>query len=240
MPPQITDEIQNVLSDISNFFEAQKNLYGDEYYTNDKKAVEVEVKVQADSVKEEISKPDRRELLKKLFFQTKNCQQCDLSKFRKNVVFGAGNTKTEIMLICDFPNEKDNNSGRPLSGNDGELLDKVLNAIQLSRETIFVTNLVKCFSANNKIPNDQQCNSCLKILEQQIEILAPNYILLMGDISANYLLKNKLHIEDQRGNVHNYGGIKTVVTYHPRELLKNPQLKRGAWEDIQLFQKLLK
>jgi DNA polymerase len=142
------------------------------------------------------------------------------------------------LLIGEAPGANEDAQGKPFVGEAGKLLDKILSAIKLSRSDVFVTNVVKCRPPNNRDPLPEEIGACASILEQQLEILKPKFILILGRIAAQSLLKTAKALRELRGQVVELFNAQVVVTYHPSALLREPALKRSAWEDVQLFQKL--
>lgn len=183
---------------------------------------------------------DNRTRLNQLYLQVRNCQQCALSKQRTKLVFGSGDPNAKIMLIGEAPGYNEDQMGKPFVGKAGQLLDKVLAAIQLKRDQVFITNVVKCRPPDNRDPLPEETQACAFMLQHQVEIVKPHYILILGRIAARTVLKTDKSLADLRGQVFEVFGGKCVVTYHPAALLRNESLKRGTWEDVQMFQRLFK
>lgn len=168
------------------------------------------------------------------------CKKCHLSEFRKNIVFGSGNTDAKIMIIGEAPGRDEDEMGLPFVGEAGKLLTKMLAAIDLDRERdVYITNIIKCRPPENRTPETSEIMSCLPILQKQIEIIKPEVLLLLGKIAAHSLLNIKESISELRQKKFEYKGIPLYITYHPAALLYNPQYKRPAWEDLKLFRNLL-
>ncbi|MGE5682057.1 MAG: uracil-DNA glycosylase [Bacillota bacterium] len=166
------------------------------------------------------------------------CHKCPLEKTRNNLVFGTGNKKADVMVVGEAPGAEEDLQGKPFVGRAGKLLTDILKAINFSREEVYITNTVKCRPPGNRNPSTEEMAVCLPYLEKQIEIIKPKMILCLGLIAASGVLKLKLPLGKMRGNVYEFGKAKVMVTYHPAALLRNPQWKRGAWEDVQKFRKL--
>ncbi|MCB0742469.1 MAG: uracil-DNA glycosylase [Ignavibacteriae bacterium] len=166
------------------------------------------------------------------------CQKCPLGKTRTKFVFGAGNPNADVMVIGEAPGADEDAQGVPFVGRAGKLLTDILKAIDFDREEVFIANILKCRPPNNRNPLPEEMNECTPYLYKQIELVKPKVILLVGLISASTLLNTKLSLTKMRGNVYEIQGIKTMVTYHPAALLRNPNWKRGCWEDVQKFKKL--
>ncbi|HEX9971873.1 MAG TPA: uracil-DNA glycosylase, partial [bacterium] len=184
------------------------------------------------------SQERKQYLLRKLFNSIKNCQRCNLAKQRTQVVPGDGNPNTNILLIGEAPGFNEDREGRAFVGQAGQLLDKILNAIQLSRANVYITNVVKCRPPDNRNPLPDECDACFPILQQQVQIIEPRFILILGRVAASVLLKTEDSITNLRRNVYDIFNAKAIVTYHPAALLRDPGLKRSTWEDVQQFQKL--
>lgn len=166
------------------------------------------------------------------------CQKCGLGKTRTKFVFGIGNPNAHAMLIGEAPGADEDKQGEPFVGRAGKLLNDILKAVNLNREDVYIANILKCRPPGNRDPQPVEMDTCIPYLNKQIELIKPKIILCLGRISANGLLNKRLSLSDLRQNVYEYKGVKLIATYHPAALLRNPQWKRGCWEDIQKFKKL--
>ncbi len=166
------------------------------------------------------------------------CVKCRLSTSRNKFVFGVGDPNATVMLIGEGPGADEDMQGEPFVGRAGKLLNDILKAINFEREEVYIANIVKCRPPGNRNPLPDEIEMCFSYLEKQIELIKPKLILCLGLIAASSLLKTKLALGKLRGNVYEYKNIQTMVTYHPAALLRNPQWKRGCWEDVQKFRKL--
>ncbi|HEX2867204.1 MAG TPA: uracil-DNA glycosylase [Ignavibacteriales bacterium] len=166
------------------------------------------------------------------------CHKCPLEKTRTNLVFGSGNPKAKVMVIGEAPGAEEDLQAKPFVGRAGKLLTDILAAIKFSREEVYITNILKCRPPGNRNPLPSEMEVCIPYLHRQIEIIKPKLILCLGLISASGLLNLKLSLGKMRGNVYEFGKAKVMVTYHPAALLRNPEWKRAAWEDVQKFRKL--
>ena len=167
----------------------------------------------------------------------KNCQKCHLHKYRTNLVFGMGSAQANLMFVGEAPGREEDLQGKPFVGRAGQLLDKILKAIDFQREEVYIGNVLKCRPPENRDPLPDEVDKCEPYLLKQIEIIKPRIICALGRISAQVLLKTKLPLNQLRGKFHDYHGIKLLVTYHPAALLRYPQYKRQTWEDVQLLRK---
>lgn len=167
-----------------------------------------------------------------------NCMKCDLGKTRTKFVFGSGNPKAHAMLIGEAPGADEDKQGEPFVGRAGKLLNDILKAIQLTRDDIFIANILKCRPPGNRDPLPVEMETCIPYLHKQIELINPKIILCLGRVAANAMLGKKLSLSELRQNIYEFNGIKVMATYHPAALLRNPHWKRGCWEDVQKFKKL--
>ena len=178
------------------------------------------------------------ESLQMLDSRISSCQRCQLGSTRKNFVFGVGNPKAKLVLIGEAPGADEDEKGEPFVGRAGQLLNKILAAVQLRREDVYICNILKCRPPNNRDPLPQEAESCEPYLKKQIEIINPKLILCLGRIAGQTLLKTKATLSELRQNVYQYQGVKVLVTFHPAALLRNPNWKRPAWEDVQKMRKM--
>ncbi|MCY3804245.1 MAG: uracil-DNA glycosylase [Gammaproteobacteria bacterium] len=164
------------------------------------------------------------------------CTLCALHRGRTQTVFGTGNPRADWLVVGEAPGFEEDRQGEPFVGRAGQLLTKMLRAINLAREEVFIANILKCRPPDNRDPQPQEIGHCLSYLRQQIELIQPKIILAMGRIAAQTLLDTHTSIGRLRGSEHYYADtrIPVVVTYHPAYLLRSPQQKRKAWEDLQL------
>jgi DNA polymerase len=166
------------------------------------------------------------------------CMQCPLGHTRTNFVFGSGNPNADIMIVGEAPGADEDEQGLPFVGRAGQLLTKILEAISLPREEVYICNILKCRPPNNRKPLAGETDQCEPYLWKQIEIVQPKLILALGLTAANTLLKNKESMTNLRGKIHDYHGIRTLVTYHPAALLRNPEWKKYTWDDVKLLRNL--
>jgi uracil-DNA glycosylase len=167
------------------------------------------------------------------------CTRCPLHRGTKNPVPGEGNPDADLVVVGEAPGAEEDAQGRPFVGASGQLLTKILAAISLAREDVFICNVVKHRPPGNRNPEPDEVTACAPYLVRQIELLRPKVILTLGNFAAQTLLGTKLGISKLRGQVHRYHGIPLVATYHPAALLRNPTWKRPTWEDVQLARRIL-
>lgn len=169
----------------------------------------------------------------------RRCTRCDLYKTAINAVPGEGNPHADFMCVGEAPGAQEDATGRPFYGQAGQLLTKILQAVNLSREEVFILNVLKHRPPGNRNPLPDEVSACRPYLVRQVELVAPKVILALGTFAAQSLLETKLSIGKLRGSVHRYHGIPVIVTYHPAALLRNPAWKRPTWEDVQLARRIL-
>ncbi|NTW52406.1 MAG: uracil-DNA glycosylase [Chlorobiaceae bacterium] len=166
---------------------------------------------------------------------TIGCRQCRLSQTRKNVVFGEGNPEAGVFVIGEAPGADEDAQGRPFVGRSGQLLDKILLAIGFEREEVYIGNIVKCRPPENRNPLGDEIECCKPWLMQQLRIVKPKIVLLLGRVAANTILGNNLSMGAMRGSIIRWDQFDCVVTYHPAALLRNPNWKKPCWEDVQML-----
>ena len=161
------------------------------------------------------------------------CTRCRLAQGRQKVVFGAGNPGADLMLIGEAPGAEEDKQGLPFVGAAGELLTKIIQAIDMRREDVYIANILKCRPPGNRDPQPDEIAACRGFLERQIELIQPKVIVALGRIAAQALLGNDGPLGQMRGQWYRVRGIPAMVTYHPAALLRNQGLKRPTWEDMQ-------
>ena len=166
------------------------------------------------------------------------CLNCQLGKTRTKFVFGVGNPHAIAMLVGEAPGADEDAKGEPFVGRAGLLLNDILKAVNLKRADVYIANILKCRPPNNRDPLPSEEETCKPYLHKQIDLIKPKIILCLGRIAANGLLNSKLSLSALRENDYELNGIKVMATYHPAALLRNPQWKRGCWEDFKKFKKL--
>lgn len=161
-----------------------------------------------------------------------DCKRCKLHRTRRTIVFGEGNEKASLMLIGEAPGYDEDIQGKPFVGKAGQLLTKILQSINLPREEVYITNIIKCRPPQNRNPEPEEIQTCNPFLVKQIRIVQPKIICALGSFSAQTLLNTDTKITALRGKLYDLGGIKVIPTYHPAFLLRNPERKREVWEDM--------
>ena len=167
------------------------------------------------------------------------CRRCKLCDGRTNTVPGEGPANARLVVIGEGPGRTEDETGRPFVGRAGELLTKILEAIKLRRDQVYICNIVKCRPPENRLPQYDEIAACLPFLYRQIELVKPKAILAMGGTAAQSLLNTKQSLGSLRNQLHRFRGIPVVVTYHPAALLRNPHWKRPTWDDVRIAARLL-
>ena len=164
------------------------------------------------------------------------CQLCKLSAGRKTVVFGSGNPTADMMVIGEGPGADEDEQGKPFVGRAGQLLTKMLESVQLSRDEVYITNAVLCRPPGNRNPESDELLACAPFLAAKIAVIQPKVVLSLGSVATQALLKTREPIGKLRGRIHPYGSAILIPTFHPAFLLRNPgqEYKRMAWEDLKL------
>ena len=169
------------------------------------------------------------------------CKKCELHKTRKNFVFGTGNPNAKVAVIGEAPGADEDVQGKPFVGRAGKLLTDILKAINFERDEVFICNILKCRPPGNRNPLPDEIEKCEPYLHKQLKLINPDFILCVGAYAAQTLLKMKEPLGKMRGKIFDYKLdekiIKSVITYHPAALLRNPNWKKPTWEDVQLFRK---
>ncbi len=179
------------------------------------------------------------ETLEKLAEHIASCTRCPLYATATNPVPGEGNPNADFMCVGEAPGATEDQTGRPFVGAAGQLLTKILAAIDFKREDVYICNVLKHRPPGNRNPLPDEVKACSPYLIRQIELIRPKVILALGTFAAQTLLNTTLSIGKLRGQVHRYYGVPLVVTYHPAALLRNPGWKRPTWEDVQLARRIL-
>ncbi len=198
--------------------------------------IEVQEHVQAIAIQENLSVEQQHAAssLDELKQTVSNCTKCELHRPRTQTVFGVGHPAADWLIIGEAPGADEDRIGEPFVGRAGQLLTSMLRAMGLAREEVFIANILKCRPPNNRDPQANEINSCGSYLRQQIELIQPKIILVVGRIAAQSLLNVDTPIGKMRGQkfIYQDTDIPVVATYHPAYLLRSPQQKRSAWEDL--------
>lgn len=164
------------------------------------------------------------------------CRRCKLCEARTTIVFGSGNPAADLVVIGEGPGADEDAQGKPFVGRAGQLLTKMLESVQLSRDEVYICNAVKCRPPSNRNPEPDELAACAPFLAAQLAVIQPKVVLALGSVATQALLRTKEPIGKLRGRVHPYGAAVLIPTFHPAFLLRNPgqEYKRMAWEDLKL------
>jgi uracil-DNA glycosylase len=168
------------------------------------------------------------------------CTRCPLHKQgRKQIVFGVGNPKTELMFVGEAPGADEDEQGEPFVGRAGQLLNNMIKAMGMRREDVYIANIIKCRPPGNRVPERNECETCSPFLMRQIAAIQPKVIVALGAVAAKTLLALNAPMAELRGRWYDFRGIKLAVTYHPAFLLRDPRQKKETWKDLQRVMKEL-
>lgn len=222
----MTSELAGILASIRSYIAYEKAFGHDEIVVPG-----VPRNAAAAGSPEELLGAFRREML--------GCVGCELSAKRKNVVFGAGSPLARLMFVGEAPGEDEDIQGLPFVGRAGQLLTKIIEAMGMKREDVYIANILKCRPPHNRAPLPDEIIACSGNVKRQIEIISPKVICTLGKFASQTLLKTETPISALRGTFHDYEGIKVMPTFHPAYLLRNPDDKRLVWDDMKKIMKVL-
>ena len=169
-----------------------------------------------------------------------DCTRCVLHKQgRKQIVFGVGNPRADIMFIGEAPGADEDQQGEPFVGRAGQLLNNMISAMGIRREDVYIANIIKCRPPGNRTPERDECDTCSPFLMRQIEIVKPKIIVALGAVAAKTLLGVNDAMVNLRGHIYDFKKTKLAVTYHPAYLLRDPRQKKETWKDLQMVMKHL-
>ena len=174
----------------------------------------------------------RPETLDEIESELSNCQACALCRDRNKLVFGVGNPQAQLVLVGEAPGREEDKLGVPFVGEAGQLLDRILFAMKLSRKQVYICNVIKCRPPQNRDPQPDEIAACERFLQRQLKAIGPRLIVTLGKFATQTLLKSSDPIGRLRGQWHEYQGIPLMPTYHPAYLLRTPSGKRDVWEDM--------
>jgi DNA polymerase len=186
------------------------------------------------------SAEERAQALALVAAEANRCERCELSRGRTNVVFASGDPNADLMIIGEGPGAQEDRQGLPFVGPAGELLTKILLAIERTRDQVYIANIVKCRPPQNRDPRPEEVAACRPYLEQQIALVQPRVIVALGRVAAQTLLGNDYPVGRLRGTWWEVAGVPVRVTYHPAALLRDANLKRPTWEDMKIVRERLR
>jgi uracil-DNA glycosylase len=182
---------------------------------------------------------DRAAALQLIREEIGDCTRCALHKGRNKLVFADGDPNARLMFVGEGPGADEDAQGLPFVGRAGQLLNNMITAMGLSREQVYICNVVKCRPPGNRTPEPEEANTCTPFLFKQIDVVRPQVIVALGATAATYLLGHRQPLAGLRGRVHAFRGTQLIVTYHPAFLLRDPRQKKEAWADLQIAMKEL-
>jgi len=222
---------------VNQYLRQTRDLFGDEIY------VELDPTPSGTSSIKSTQKPSYSEFPSdlSLFNQHINqCHKCELGNSRTNFVFGVGDPSASLVLVGEAPGEQEDLKGEPFVGRAGKLLDKILAAIDRSREKdVYICNVLKCRPPNNRDPLESEVSECEPYLIHQINLIRPKLIVALGRVAGKTLLNVDNSLKSMRGQLHDYHGTPLIVTYHPAALLRNPNWKTDAWKDFKWIRSII-
>ena len=219
------------INEAKKYFKQHIELFGDEIYTS----------FHSNCIKASNHYGSTNETLNSYKSSIENCEKCNLSLNRNKFVFGSGDPNADLLLVGEGPGEDEDSQGEPFVGKAGRLLDKILKAIGYIRgDNIFIANIVKCKTPENRAPLPSEIEQCTPFLVNQINLIKPKLIVALGKLAGQTLLKEKLLIREMRKKTYHYNSIPLRITYHPAALLRNPSLKKDVWQDFQYIRDFMK
>lgn len=237
----------NTADNLALFFEQQIELYGDDMCLSEmpvlhfeKSKVTMEPKPTGEKQNTVLANESawtQSQSLAELDAAINTCQKCTLGHTRNHFVFGAGNPDADVMFIGEAPGADEDRLGEPFVGAAGELLTKILAAIDFKREDVYICNILKCRPPQNRDPLPDEVALCKPYLFKQIDLIQPKIICCLGRVAAQVLLETTDSLSRLRGQWIPFRGAQLMVTFHPAALLRNPDYKRPTWEDVQRLQK---
>ena len=223
MPDQLANEIRATLAAARSQFEYLTDLGFEEQKVTAPEGSDVQ--------NAEAANPDSA-ALDAIFNELGNCQRCGLGASRTKLAYGVGNPNARLVLVGDAPGREEDLQGEPFVGEAGQLLDRILQAMGLHRNDVYICNVLKCRPPNNRDPQPEEVATCEAFLAQQIAAIRPQVIIALGRFAVHSLLKTNAPISKLRGEWQSYQGIPLMPTYHPAYLLSNPEGKRDVWDDM--------
>ena len=188
-------------------------------------------------LQERLPSAGKGELLEQVRNDLGECTRCKLHPHRKNIVFGTGNPEAKLVFVGEGPGGEEDIQGKPFVGRAGQLLTKIINSINLTREEVYIANIIKCRPPQNRNPEPDEIKACEPFLIKQLDVIQPKIICALGTFAAQTLLETDEKISRLRGSFIDYRSSKLIATFHPAYLLRNPQKKRDVWEDMKMIMK---
>jgi len=214
-PDQIEQEFEQVLYSLKDYLLNQK-----------------EQGVEGLPIAKDLSSPGRAQLLEEVRKELGDCKRCKLHSHRRNIVFGTGNPEARLVFVGEGPGGDEDIQGKPFVGRAGQLLTKIINSIDLTREDVYIANIIKCRPPQNRNPQPDEIKACEPFLLKQLDAIKPKIICALGTFATQTLLETDEKISSLRGRFIAFRNAKLIATFHPAFLLRSPQRKRDVWEDM--------
>jgi len=238
--------MHDTIEQVRNFLQNYSRVWGNQLYLEHELAEQEIVKPEQSGKKAIIpTKTTQQGIsqkspeLQKYFLEIKDCTKCALASTRNNLVFGFGNPKARLVFIGEAPGKDEDEQGIPFVGRAGKILDKMLYAIGLTREEIYIANMLKCRPPQNRDPLPDEIIKCESYLHHQLSLIKPKILVALGRVAGQNLLKRESSLSALREQVHSYKETPLIVTYHPAALLRNPRWKQNSWQDFKKIKKIL-
>ncbi|RJP17496.1 MAG: uracil-DNA glycosylase [Candidatus Abyssobacteria bacterium SURF_5] len=229
-------ELLEVIELAKRFLEQQKTLGLQKIRLSRAALSELDNVASSDSAERQ---RDAAAAIAELASAVQTCTKCHLSRSRKNVVPGQGNPYAKLMFIGEAPGADEDEQGLPFVGKAGQLLTRIIAAINLKREDVYICNILKCRPPDNRTPSSDEIECCLPFVMEQVRVIHPKFICALGNVAAQTLLQTKAPMNRLRGKFHKFGEALLMPTYHPAALLRNADYKKPTWEDMQMIQREL-
>ncbi|MBN1560969.1 uracil-DNA glycosylase [candidate division KSB1 bacterium] len=226
--------MSDLFENVTAFLKQQLELYGDDYIAVDESVW------QEDPADVPSTRWQEATTVGELLAAIQNCQKCALGRTRTKFVFGDGNWQADIVLVGEAPGADEDRAGVPFVGKAGALLTKILAAVQIRREDVFICNILKCRPPQNRDPLPDEIALCKHYLIKQLQLIRPKIIVCLGRVAAQVLLETTDSLSQLRGRWHSWNDSEVMVTYHPAALLRNPGYKKETWEDVKRLQQRYK
>ena len=233
---EVTERAPESIS-VSNQTESsvsQSNIYGEEPAIPPRKSISAPPEIAA-----AVPAAGRVAALQMIRDEIGDCTRCALHKGRNKLVFADGDPNARLMFVGEGPGADEDAQGLPFVGRAGQLLNNMIAAMGLTREQVYIANVVKCRPPGNRTPEPDEANTCTPFLFRQIDVVRPQVLVALGATAATYLLGHRQPLAGLRGRVHAFRGTQLIVTYHPAFLLRDPRQKKEAWADLQIAMKEL-
>lgn len=186
------------------------------------------------------AKTDHTTALQNIREDIGDCTRCKLHKTRTKIVFGSGDPNAKLMFVGEAPGHDEDLQGEPFVGRAGQLLTKMIEAMGYSRSQVYIGNIIKCRPPDNRYPEPEESETCMPFLVRQIDAIGPKVLVTLGNLATQTLLNTKTGITALHGNFKEWNGVQVMPTYHPAFLLRNPNMKKPCWEDLQKVMAFLK